>query len=93
MCLIPGGPAHIYRVGVVTGAAAGLIPDAAEFGLDTLITGEGAHHTFNDAMEFGMNALYAGHYATETWGVKALAAHIEERFGIPWEFIDAPTGL
>jgi dinuclear metal center YbgI/SA1388 family protein len=91
--LIPGGPAHIYRVGVVTGAASGLIPDAAEFGLDALITGEGAHHTFNDAMEFGMNALYAGHYATETWGVKALAAHIEERFGIPWEFIDAPTGL
>ena len=91
--LIPGGPAHIYRVGVVTGAASGLIPDAAEFGLDALITGEGAHHTFNDAMEFGMNALYAGHYATETWGVKTLAAHIEERFGIPWEFIDAPTGL
>ena len=44
-------------------------------------------------MELGVNAYYAGHYATETWGVKALAAHIEERFEIPWEFIDAPTGL
>ncbi len=91
--LIPGGPEHVYRVGVVTGAAASLIPDAAEFGLDALLTGEGSHHTFNDAMEHGMNALYAGHYATETWGVKALGAHIEERFGIAWEFIDAPTGL
>ena len=91
--LIPGGPPHVYRVGVVTGAAAGLISDAAELGLDALLTGEGSHHTFNDAMEFGVNALYAGHYATETWGVKALAAHLEERFGIPWEFIDAPTGL
>ena len=91
--LIPGGPEHVYRIGVVTGAAASLIPAATEFGLDTLLTGEGSHHTFNDAMEFGVNALYAGHYATETWGVKALGAHIEERFGIPWEFIDAPTGL
>ena len=44
-------------------------------------------------MEYGVNALYAGHYATETWGVKALGAHIEDRFGIPWDFIDAPTGL
>jgi putative NIF3 family GTP cyclohydrolase 1 type 2 len=78
---------------VVTGAAASLIADAADFGLDALLTGEGSHHTFNDAMEHGVNALYAGHYATETWGVKALGAHIEERFGIPWEFIDAPTGL
>ena len=91
--VIPGGPEHVYRVGVVTGAAASLIPEAAAFGLDALLTGEGSHHTYNDAMEFGVNALYAGHYATETWGVKALAAHIEDRFGIPWEFIDAPTGL
>ena len=91
--VIPGGPEHVYRVGVVTGAAASLIPEAAAFGLDALLTGEGSHHTYKDAMEFGVTALYAGHYATETWGVKALAAHIEDRFGIPWEFIDAPTGL
>ena len=91
--LIPGGPEHLYKVGVVTGAAADLIPEAAAFGLDALLTGEGPHHTYHTAMEFGVNALYAGHYATETWGVKALAAHIEERFGISWEFIDVPTGL
>ena len=30
---------------------------------------------------------------TEVFGVKALAAHLSERFGIPWEFIDCPTGL
>ena len=51
------------------------------------------HPTFHDARELGVNAYYAGHDATETWGVKALAAHSEERFEIPWEFIDAPTGL
>ena len=91
--LIAGGPEHVYRIGVVTGAAASLIPDAADFGLDALLTGEGSHHTFNDAMEYRINALYAGHYATETWGVKALGSHLEARFGLSWEFIDAPTGL
>ena len=91
--LIPGGPEQLHRVAVVTGGAASLISEAADAGIDALVTGEGAHHTFHEAMELGVNAYYAGHYATETWGVKALAAHIEERFEIPWEFIDAPTGL
>jgi putative NIF3 family GTP cyclohydrolase 1 type 2 len=70
-----------------------MLRDAADAGLDTLITGEGPHHSYNDAMEFRVNAVYAGHYATETWGVRALGAHIGERFGVPWDFIDAPTGL
>lgn len=91
--LIPGGGEHIHRVGLVTGGAAGLIPEASREGLDALITGEGAHHTYHDAMEHGVNALYAGHYATETWGVKALGDHLEERFGVQLEFIDRPTGL
>ena len=91
--LIPGGPDQLSRVAVVTGGAASMISEVADAGIDALVTGEGAHHTFHEAMELGVNAYYAGHYATETWGVKALAAHIEERFEIPWEFIDAPTGL
>jgi dinuclear metal center YbgI/SA1388 family protein len=91
--LIPGGPERVYRVGVVTGAAANLIPEASLKGLDALITGEGPHHTFHDAMEYGVNALYAGHYATETWGVRALGRHLEERFALEQEFIDLPTGL
>ena len=40
-----------------------------------------------------MNVLYGGHYATETFGVKALAAHLGKAFKLPWEFIDHPTGL
>jgi len=91
--LISGGPSELRRIAVVTGGAAGMISEAASAGMDGFVTGEGAHHTFHDAMEFGVNAYFAGHYATETWGVKALAAHIEHRFEIPWEFIDAPTGL
>lgn len=91
--VIPGGPPHVRRVGIVTGAGSSLIPQAHRAGLDTFITGEGAHHTFHEAMELGVNVLYGGHYATETLGVKALARWVADRFGLEWEFIDRPTGL
>lgn len=91
--LIPGGPAACQRIGIITGGAGSRIGAAHEAGLDTFVTGEGAHHTYFDAMELGVNTIYAGHYATETVGVKALGAHLSERFGVPWEFHDHPTGL
>jgi dinuclear metal center YbgI/SA1388 family protein len=91
--LIAGGPEMISRVGVMTGGAGGRIYDAVAARLDAFVTGEGAHHTYFDAMEDGINVYYAGHYATETFGVRALGQHLEERFGLPFEFIDCPTGL
>ena len=45
------------------------------------------------AKELGVNVFYGGHYATETFGVKALGAHLAKKFQVPWEFIDHPTGL
>ena len=91
--LAPGGPARVRRVGLVTGGAGDLVAEAAALGCDTFVTGEGAHHTFTLAEELGVNLFYAGHYATETFGVKALAAHAARRFRKPWEFIHHPTGL
>ena len=91
--LIPGGPDRIERVGVVTGGGASFTAEAAAVGLDALVTGEGSHHTHFDAMELGVHVLLGGHYATETFGVKALAAHLADRFGLTWEFVDLPTGL
>ena len=43
--------------------------------------------------ELGINVLYGGHYATETFGVKALAEHLQDQFGLPWSFVDHPTGM
>ncbi|HEY6947790.1 MAG TPA: Nif3-like dinuclear metal center hexameric protein [Gemmatimonadales bacterium] len=91
--LIPGGPARVRRIGIVTGAAGSMIAAARDAGLDTFITGEGAHHTYFDAMEWGVNVIYAGHYATEQVGVQALARRIHAEFGLPWEFHRHPTGL
>jgi len=83
------------RWGICTGAGASsdTLREAAEFGLDTLVVGEGPHHTAVEAEELGIVMIYAGHYATETLGVQALAAHVSDRFGVPWSFVDAPTGL
>jgi len=91
--LIPGGPARVRRLGIVTGGAGSMIAAAREAGLDTFITGEGAHHTYFDAMEWGLNLIYAGHYATEQVGVQALAQRLEAEFGLPWEFHHHPTGM
>ena len=91
--LIPGGPERLERVGVITGGGGSYAAAAAAAGLDALVSGEGNHHTYFEATESGLNLYYGGHYATETWGVKALAAHLEARFGVSWRFIDQPTGL
>jgi len=91
--VIPGGGAVCAQVGVVTGGAGAGLKQAADEGLDTFITGEGPHWTFAAAEELGLNVFYGGHYATETFGVKALAAHLSKVFGVPWIFLDHPTGL
>lgn len=91
--LLPGGPAVCRRIGVVTGGAGSELKRAAKEGVDTFITGEGPHWTFALAEELKVNVLYGGHYATETFGVKALAAELAGKFKLPWSFIDHPTGL
>jgi dinuclear metal center YbgI/SA1388 family protein len=91
--MVPGGPEHVRRVGVITGGAGGEVAAAARMGLDAFVSGEGAHHNFFDAEEGGVNLLLGGHYATETFGVRALARHLEQKFGLEWTFIDHPTGL
>ncbi len=91
--LLAFGPERVRRVGIVTGAGGSMIPQAAAAGLDTFITGEGAHHSFFDAEELGLNVFYAGHYATETLGVKALAERLHAEFDLPWTYLDHPTGL
>ena len=91
--LIPGGAKMCRRIGIVTGGAGGDQKTAAAAGVDTFITGEGPHWTYALAEELGLNVLYGGHYATETFGVKALAAHLSKKFRVPWTFLDHPTGL
>jgi dinuclear metal center YbgI/SA1388 family protein len=87
------GPKKTGTIGIITGGAGSEIYKMAQEGIDTFITGEAPHWAAVAADELGMNLLLGGHYATEVFGVKALAAHLSKRFKIPWAFIDCPTGL
>jgi dinuclear metal center YbgI/SA1388 family protein len=96
-----GGPVKAFnfglkktnKIGIVTGAAGSEIYRVAQEKIDTFITGEAPHWAAVAAEELCMNLLLGGHYATETFGVKALAAHLSKRFKLPWEFLDFATGL
>ena len=91
--LLPGGKEMCEAIGLVTGGAGAELKQAAAEGVDTFITGEGPHWTYALAEELELNVFYGGHYATETFGVKALAAELSKKFNVPWEFLDHPTGL
>ncbi len=91
--LLPGGCGQCEQIGVVTGGAGSELKRAAQEGVDAFITGEGPHWTYALAEDLGLNAFYGGHYATETFGVKALASHLSKTFRLPWVFLDHPTGL
>jgi dinuclear metal center YbgI/SA1388 family protein len=83
------------RWGICTGAGADAdtIREALDAGIDTLIVGEGPHYTAVEGADAGLTIIYVGHYATETFGVRALADHLEKRFELPWVFLEVPTGL
>jgi dinuclear metal center YbgI/SA1388 family protein len=91
--MIAGGPAQCKRIGIVTGGAGDELKRAHAEGVDTFITGEGRHWTYALAEELGLNVFYGGHYATETFGVRALSEHLARKFSLPWLFLDYPTGL
>jgi len=89
----PAGPAEVRRVAILTGGAGASIENVGAEGIDTFVTGEGPHHTFSLAEELGMNLIYGGHYATEVFGVRALAERVALQFDLTWTFLDHPSGL
>jgi dinuclear metal center YbgI/SA1388 family protein len=86
-----GGPDRIERVAVITGGAAKLVREAAAAGYDAFVTGEPAEPTLHLARELGIHFLAGGHYATETFGIKALAERLAAEFSVDWEFVDVPV--
>ena len=86
-----GGPPEIRRVAVITGGAARLFAQIAAMGYDAYVTGEPAEPTLHLARELGVHFLAGGHYATETFGIRALAEKLAERFDLDWEFVDLPN--
>jgi dinuclear metal center YbgI/SA1388 family protein len=89
--IFDAGPAIVRRLAIVSGGGSDYLADAAAAGADALLTGEVAERDMAQAREHGLHLIAAGHYATETFGVKALGEHLAERFGIRHVFIDVPN--
>jgi dinuclear metal center YbgI/SA1388 family protein len=87
------GPRKLRRIGIISGGAGQMAPDAKAAGCDALLTGEGSHSNYFLAEEYEINLIFAGHYATETVGIKALGDILRQKFHLDTFFIDHPTGL
>ena len=88
LCTMDFGRRTVRSVAVISGGAAGEVDEAGRKGLDVYLSGEGNLHAYNLAREHGINAVFAGHYATEVFGVRALADLLRRRFKLPAEFVD-----
>lgn len=91
--LITGGPKTAERVGILTGSGTSALPFLKEEGIETFITGELKQHAYSLAVDNGINLILGGHYATETFGVDALAREAAEHFGLPYTFISTECPL
>ena len=86
-----GGPELVRRIGIVSGSAAAALPEAIALGFDAFLTGEPREHVMADAREGGIHFIAAGHYATETFGIRALGDWLERRFGVEHLWVDIPN--
>ena len=81
------------EIAICSGSGNSALASLGATGCDTLITGELREEHFNFAQENHLNLYLCGHYATEVHAVKALAAELSARFGLPWEFIATENPL
>jgi dinuclear metal center YbgI/SA1388 family protein len=79
----------VRRVAICSGGSATSVVEAAALGCDAFITGEPREDTHALARELDIAFLAAGHYATETFGIRALGEHLAAEFGVRHEFLDA----
>ena len=88
--MFDAGPERVRRIGIVSGSAAKLLPQAVALGLDAFLTGEPREHVMADAREAGIHFIAAGHYATETFGVRRWASCSRSTSASP-RFVDIPN--
>ena len=72
----------IERVAVACGSAGTFLASASRAGCQLFITGETSFHTCLEAEALGMSLLLPGHYASERFGVEALASEIQSQFPV-----------
>jgi putative NIF3 family GTP cyclohydrolase 1 type 2 len=89
--IFPGGAEQVASVGIVTGGGPSAFDEAVAVGLDAFITGEPREWALHRAAEDGVHFIVAGHYATETFGVRALGDYVARRFELEVRFFELPN--
>lgn len=89
------GSASIQTIGIVSGGGWSSLADPliSSGALDALLTGEVIHQAVSQCQDCRVHLFAAGHYATETFGVKAIGKLLAEKFGVSHRFLDLPTNL
>ncbi len=88
------GTEEVYRVGIVSGAVrSSIVEEADEMDIDVVVVGEGnsPYPFFEATREYGINVIFAGHYATETFGIKALMKTVKSEFEVETMFLKVNT--
>ena len=90
---IPFGSASPARAVLCSGSCGDAVELLPSLGVDTLVCGELRQHHYVAARDLKLNLYPCGHYATETFGVCALAEKISGKFKLEWEFIETQNPL
>ena len=81
------------KVGVCSGGAGEFAEEAKNLGCGLYITGEASWGEVIAAENCGMEMVCAGHYATETFGVKALARAVKAKLKVDTVFLPRATAV
>lgn len=87
------GSSKPRNVAILSGSGRSALDEMKQLDSDTLITGELRQEHFNLAQEEGFNLYICGHYATERYGVAALAARVADNFKLPHIFLQTGCPL
>ncbi|MDR0351086.1 MAG: Nif3-like dinuclear metal center hexameric protein [Puniceicoccales bacterium] len=87
------GPKTVRKLAIISGGGGQAIPSLRSLGIDTFITGECRQHSYSEAYEHDLNVYVCGHYATERWGIIALADELCSAFSLPHVFVETSCPL
>ena len=85
---VTGFNAHGKKIGVCSGGAGEFAEEARRLGCDLYVTGEANWGEKIAAANVGQPMVCAGHYATETFGVRALMRELTRALKVSAVFVD-----
>ncbi len=87
------GPQKIKRVGIVSGGAYSMLPQAIDHKLDLYVTGILDEPAYEWCREGKINCIALGHYHSEKCGIEALCKLTAQKFNVKTQFIDIENPL